>query len=102
VWNHRIRRPVLIWDTEDGVRDAALTALAEGRGGDVGLPEPGPDEYATRLGAELAVSLAALRGSTQRYEDKRWSPGKLTPVADELWRSADGYLDVLAAVHEGQ
>ena len=102
VWNHRIQRPVLIWDIESGVREAALAALAEGRGHELGLPPPDAEQYAGRLRDELAVSLAALRTSTQRYEDKRWSPGKLTPLADELWRSADGYLDVLAAVHEGQ
>jgi len=102
VWNHRIQRPVLVWDLADGVRESALAALAEGRGAEIGLAAPEPGEYAARLREELAVSLAALRGHTQRYEDKRWSPGKLAPIADDLWRSADGYLDVLSAVHEGQ
>jgi hypothetical protein len=102
VWNHRIRRPVLVWNADEGVRETALAAVADGRGDEVGLAAPSPDEYAARLRDELAVSLAALRGATQWYEDKRWSPGKLEPVADHLWRAADGYLDVLSAVHEGQ
>jgi hypothetical protein len=50
------------------------------------------------LDEELTVSLRALRGQTRDYEDRRWSPGKLEPVADALWRTSNGYLDMLDAV----
>jgi hypothetical protein len=98
VWNHRIDRPVLLWDEADGVRTDALAALRDGRGESVRPDAPAPDELRARLKDELAVSLRALRASTREYDDRRWSPGKLEPVADALWRASDGYLDVLDAV----
>ncbi|MEU4740750.1 hypothetical protein AB0G02_09820 [Actinosynnema sp. NPDC023658] len=98
VWNHAIDRPALVWDAVDGTAEETLAALAEGRGEDVRLPAPGADEFRARLRDELAVSLRALRRHTRAYEEKRWSPGKLTAVSDALWRVGDGYLDVLDAV----
>lgn len=98
VWNHHIDRPALVWDSVDGTVGETLAALADGRGEDVRLPAPGPDELRARLRDELVVSLRALRRHTRAYEDKRWSPGKLTAVSDALWRVGDGYLDVLDAV----
>ena len=97
VWNHRIVRPVLVWDSAGGIREEVLEALRDGRIEELRPPAPGDDEYRERMRAELAVSLAALRASTEAYDRRRWSPGKLEPVADELWRASDGYLDVLAA-----
>ncbi|WP_077006175.1 DUF7711 family protein [Saccharothrix sp. ALI-22-I] len=98
VWNHSIYRPALVWDAVDGTAEETLAALADGRGEDARLPAPGADEMRARLRDELAVSLRALRRHTRAYEDKRWSPGKLTAVSDALWRVGDGYLDVLDAV----
>jgi hypothetical protein len=100
VWNHRIDRPALLWDAERGVAEEALAALQQGRADDVRQPGPTPQELRARLDEELAVSLRALRGHTRAYEDRRWSPGKLEPVADALWRAGDGYLDVLDAVRK--
>ena len=40
---------------------------------------------------------AELRSGTLEYDNRRWKPGKLEPVADALWRASDGYLDVLDA-----
>src|SRR5664279_4887505 len=37
VWNHRIVRPLLIWDEGSGVDQSALEALREGRGWAAGL-----------------------------------------------------------------
>ncbi|MGM1063588.1 DUF7711 family protein [Saccharothrix sp. Mg75] len=98
VWNHRVDRPALLWDAATGVAEETLAALAEGRGEQVRTPAPSPDDLRARLEDELAVSLRALRGRTRGYEEARWRPGKLDPVADDLWRSADGYLDVLDAL----
>jgi hypothetical protein len=92
VWNHRIDRPALLWDS-------GLVALKDGRGERVRLPGPTPDELRAHLDDELTVSLRALRNAARAYEDRRWSPGKLEPVADALWRASDGYLDMLDAVH---
>lgn len=98
VWNHRIDRPALLWNEKDGIAEATLAALLDGRGEDVRLPAPTEDERRARLDDELAVSLRALRAATTDYEDRRWRPGKLEPVADALWRAGDGYLDILDAV----
>jgi hypothetical protein len=98
VWNHRIDRPALVWDDAKGTREDTLAALREGRGEAVRLTAPTPDEMHTRLREELRVSLRTLRASTQAYDERRWSPGKLEPVADALWRASDGYLDVHDAI----
>jgi hypothetical protein len=98
VWNHRIDRPALVWDDAAGVREDTVAALRDGRGESVRLEAPAPDLLRARLDEELAVSLRALHAHTQTYEDRRWSPGKLEPVADALWRASNGYLDVLDAV----
>lgn len=104
LWNHRIRRPLLIWD-EHGMQDESgmvaadgLSALRDGNAEALRLPEPSPHEMASRLEAELAVSLRALESTAAVYEQRRFSPGKLEPVADALWRASAGYLDVLGAV----
>lgn len=107
LWNHRIRRPLLIWDedgspAEDHVGDESegltlegLSALRDGTAETLRLPEPTADELASRLDAELAVSRQALESATAAYEQRRFSPGKLEPVADGLYRASAGYLDIL-------
>jgi hypothetical protein len=97
VWNHRIVRPALIWDVGGGVREDVLTALRDGRGESVRTPAPPPEAHRARIERELAVSMRALRTQTRTYDERRWRPGKLGPVADALWRASDGYLDVLDA-----
>jgi hypothetical protein len=98
VWNHRIRRPLLIWDESVEVTFEALTAIRDGTAEELRLSEPTPAEMQTRLEAELATSHRALASATANYEQRRFSPGKLEPVADRLWRAAQGYLDVSAAI----
>jgi hypothetical protein len=97
VWNHRIDRPALVWSDVDGVREDVLTAIRDGRGESVRTTGPTDDELRARLHDELAVSLRWLRECTRTYEDRRWRPGKLEPVADALWRASNGYLDILDA-----
>jgi hypothetical protein len=98
LWNHQIRGPLLIWDEAGAIAVNALEALREGTAKELRLAEPAPDKLASRLVDELAVSLRALQSTTAAYEQRRFSPGKLEPVADSLWRADAGYLDVLAAV----
>lgn len=95
VWNHRIERPVLVWSLDDGVLTEAITAIRDGE--PPRLPAPTAAESRTRLADELAVSLRCLRVRSQEYEDRRWRPGKLEPVADALWDATAGYLDLLDA-----
>jgi hypothetical protein len=103
VWNHHIRRPLLVWD-ESGISDEsggialnALSALRDGTAESLRLPEPTPVEMTRRLEAELAVRLRTLGNATAAYELHRFSPGKREPVADSLWRATQGYLEVRAA-----
>ena len=56
LWNHRIRRPLLIWDESAGIAADALQALRDGTADPLRLPEPTSDELGSRLDAELAVS----------------------------------------------
>jgi hypothetical protein len=37
-----------------------------------------------------------MQAATKAYDQRRYAPGKLHPVADALWQAAAGYLDVLA------
>jgi hypothetical protein len=96
VWNHLIDRPALVWSAEDGVAEDTLAAVRDGRGEEVRTGAPDPADLHRRLQDELEISLDAMRRQTRVYEERRWSPGKLTPVADALWRVTDGYLDLLA------
>lgn len=97
VWNHRVVRPLRVWDLADGVDAEAVATLQDGRGSARGLPEPAPEELRRRLEAEREVSLAELRTRTADYDDRRWGRGSLEPLADALWRATYGYLDVLSA-----
>lgn len=99
VWNHHIRRPLLIWDESAGVATGALSALRDGTADALRLPAPTPEELNSRLEAELVASHRALEIATAAYERRRFSVGRLEPVADVLWRASQGYLDVLAATH---
>jgi hypothetical protein len=96
LWNHHIRSPLLIWD-ESGGAAAALPALRAGTAESLRLPEPTPAQMASRLEAELSMSLQALEATTAAYGQRRFSPGKKEAVADALWHASEGYLDVLAA-----
>lgn len=97
LWNHHIRRPLLIWDESTTPDESAgtLAALRDGAAESLRQPEPTPAEMASRLEAELAVSLQALEAATATYDQRRFSPGKLQPVADALWQATAGYLNVL-------
>ena len=95
VWNHRIERPALVWSAADGVHEEALVAVSDGTGELVRTAAPTPEELRRRVEDELAVSLRALRRANQDYTDRRWSPGKLAPYSDALWRTTSGYLDLL-------
>ncbi len=94
VWNHRIVRPLLIWDQTAGIRDEALTAIREGRGSAAGLAAPSEEEFVARMDDELQTSLAELQRRTREYETEHTT--RLGVRADALFAAAQGYLDVLA------
>jgi hypothetical protein len=101
IWNHYIDRPVLAWDSVGGVVEETMIAVREGRAAELRPPAPAEAELRARLDAELRVSLLDLRGRSPDYDERRWRPGRLEPVADALWRASDGYLDVLGAMTDG-
>ncbi len=95
VWNHRIVRPLLIWDETDGIHEDALVALREGRGGAVGMAPPSQEEFVTRMDDELQNRLAELQRRTREYESDHTT--RLGIRGDHLHAAAQGYLDILAA-----
>ena len=95
VWNHRIVRPVLVWDEAHGVDDEAIAAVQEGRGESRGVAEPPREDFVSRMEDELAVSLAELQRRTEEYDTHPTT--RLGTRADALYAAARGYLDVLAA-----
>jgi hypothetical protein len=97
VWNHEIRRPLLIWDAGAGLVEEAMMALREGRGEAAAVEDPTPEELTARVDQELAIGQATLRARTADYEARQWGPTKLGPTADALWHAAEGYLDLLDA-----
>lgn len=97
VWNHRIVRPSLVWDAATGVYPETLEALRTGDGEKFRLAAPTADELEARLVDERRISLAALTSTTRTYQDRRWAPGKIWPIADALCAASDGYLDLLDA-----
>ncbi|RJQ81804.1 hypothetical protein D5S17_04325 [Pseudonocardiaceae bacterium YIM PH 21723] len=94
IGNHRIVRPLLIWDEENGLWADTLRALRGGAADELREPAGDPEN----LQAELAIVERALRERTAAYEDKRWAPGKLEKIADPLFQAAQGYVDLLSAV----
>ena len=97
LWNHHIRGPLLIWDESVGIATESMSALRDGTADALRQPEPTDEDMRSRLEAELAVSLRALQSATDAYEQRRFGPGKIGPVADTLWHASQGYLDVLEA-----
>ncbi|MCK2240616.1 MULTISPECIES: hypothetical protein [unclassified Crossiella] len=97
VWNHHIVRPALIWSAETGIAEDTLAALAEGDPESVRAEAPSTVDYQARVAEELEISHAALTAASETYEARRWSPGKLEPYADTLFRAGKGYLELLAA-----
>jgi hypothetical protein len=97
IWNHFVVRPVLVWDAGNGIAEDALTAVRNGDADRLRLPAPSAESLRSRIDEELAISLDAMRSRVAIYEEKRWSPGKLEPVADAVWSVTKGYLDLLDA-----
>jgi hypothetical protein len=98
VWNHDIRRPLLLWDVPEGVREEAFAGLRTAAYEPLRLPEPSPEELRERLVEERGSCLTALKKSTRDYTEKRWGQGKIERIADPLHFAALGYLDILAAL----
>jgi hypothetical protein len=95
VWNHEIERPVMFWDAESGTAQDVLEALRAGEGARVRSAAPSAAEFEARMAEELATCLREVRRCTEVYTEKRWAPGKMTPLADAMWFANQGYLDVL-------
>ena len=95
VWNHRIVRPVLLWDETHGTYAEAIESVRQGRAAPLRLAEPDREDFVTRMEEELSVSLAELQRRTEEYDAEPTT--RLGVRADALYAAARGYLDVLAA-----
>ena len=101
VWNHELMRPLLVWSAQDGVQDAALAALTGPDRDALDVlrgPVPTPEQLRRRLEQEVLVSQAAVRERSAEYQRRRWSPGKLEPVADALADAVQGWVDLQDAL----
>jgi hypothetical protein len=87
-----------VWNSIEGEQPDVLAAIRNGDAERVRSVGPTEDELAARLADELAISRNSLQAATDAYEKRRWSPGKLEPTADALWRASLGYLDLLRAI----
>ncbi len=103
VWNHAIRRPVLVWDRA-GPRPEAMEALASGRGIEAHRQDaPTPALYRRQLETELEASVAHLRRVAEGYWDPEWRFGNRGSGAhpeDHLWRAVQGHLELREAIAE--
>lgn len=99
VWNHRIVRPLLVWDAAEGIREDSMGALRDGTGSSAGLAPPTQEEFVARMNDEVRTSLAELRRRTQEYETDHTT--RLGVRGDQLHAAAQGYLDVLSAMQTG-
>jgi hypothetical protein len=101
VADHRIVRPVRLWDLEHGIHEVAFEALRSGRPEDVRLPAPPAAELRTALERHLAVTRDALGEVVDRYWDHDWrrehSGGGRYPE-HTLWDLAWGVRDLERAV----
>lgn len=97
VWNHRVVRPVLVWEATSGIREESMAALRAGNGGLAGLAPASKEDFVTRMDDELQVSLAELRLRTHEYESEHTT--RLGVRGDRLYTAASGYLDVLTAMN---
>lgn len=98
VWNHRIVRPMLLWDAAAGLRHHAIAVLRDGE--DIEHhrePAPSPEELAGQMARQLEISLAAVRKAAHKFESHRWGRGEVLGYADALFAATDGYLDLLSA-----
>lgn len=100
VWNHVIKRPLLIWST-DGPNGEALDALVRRDADSVRLPAPQPEHEREQLEVEFEACLAHLRKIEQTYWEQDWRRdhrGFGIYPENHLWNAVHGYLDLLTAV----
>jgi hypothetical protein len=101
VWNHELVRPLRVWSATDGVSAPALAALdGPDHAALEALREPAPAaaELHDRLVDELRIAQTAVRERSADYQQRRWAPGRLEPVADALADAVQGWLDLQDAM----
>jgi hypothetical protein len=101
VWNHVIREPVRFWSL-DGTDEAVFDALHDRRFADLPRLTASPAELRRRTEADLDRALRQLRVVREMYWDRDWRHehrGGGRYPEHHLWEAADGYLDLLDAVH---
>ena len=100
IWNHYIRRPVRIWSVDSGPDEQALAALEARDFGSLKRLTPEPADARLQLREDLTATLAHLREVHDKYWDHDWRRklrGNGRYPENELWKAAEGYLDLLDA-----
>ncbi len=97
VWNHRIVRPLLVWDVETGLNEEHLSAIGEGRAADLGLPEPPAHALADPLwrvadGYVDIVDAQTSLSTAPEVDDIGLNPTRTFPKARAWTRPVTDYL----------
>jgi hypothetical protein len=101
VGDHRIVRPVRLWDTERGIDEASFEALRSRDVEAVRLTAPVTEEMRTALERHLAVTKAALGEVVDRFWDRDWRrehTGAGRYPEHTLWELAWGVRDLERAL----
>ena len=101
VWNHLIREPVRFWSV-DGTDEAMLDALRDRRFADLSRLMATPADLRRHTEMDLDRALAHLRAVRTMYWERDWRlehRGGGRYPENHLWEAADGYLDLLDAMH---
>ncbi|MFA9430738.1 hypothetical protein [Egicoccus sp. AB-alg2] len=102
VGDHRIVRPVRLWDAEHGIDEQAFEALRGRRPEDVRTPAPPDAEVQAALERHLDLTRKALDEVIDRFWDRDWrrenSGGGRYPE-HTLWELAWGVRDLERALH---
>jgi hypothetical protein len=101
VGDHRIVRPVRLWDADRGIDEASFEALRSRDVEAVRLPAPSTEERRTALERHLAVTKAALGEAVDRFWDRDWRrerTGHGRYPEHTLWDLAWGVRDLERAL----
>jgi hypothetical protein len=97
-WNCRYDRVVRFWTARDGLDEAVTEALRDG--GPLDVIAPGPEAFVAQCRHELAMAKAHLRSIIEQYWDDDWRRANrhVTSPEDHLWRAAQAFLELDAAI----
>jgi hypothetical protein len=101
VGDHRIVRPVRLWDVDHGIDEVTFDAFRSRHVESVRLPAPSREELAAALERHLTVTRSALDEVVDRFWDRDWRrehTGSGRYPEHTLWELAWGVRDLERAL----